>query len=456
MAPTPNSAGHRPAANPIPGATWQGRVLEAGAITKELSRLWGQVTMAGAAGGDGREASGAARTNGSGPAGAGRTAEASLAAAAAAEGRPVGVLTRASTLNLTAVAHSRTDAQRVERTVERLGDVYPSRATILVADPAVEHHDEPGLDVRVALLEQEAGKGRPALRYESVVVEVNAGDERQLASIASPLLVADLPDFLWWADATIVGGGLFDDLIAVADRLIVDTSRATDPATELSHLAGMLGEGPCPKLSDFAWQRLNPWRSLVAQFFDPPAMRPLLNAIDEARITYGAAGRDGQTGFTGALLLAGWLGARLGWQAPGEMVREHAGAGTGTNVGAGADVGVSWRATLRAGGRRERRELALVLEPAMDPMAECGLATVSLRAAGGASFRIERFDPEELATISYVPGSATSRRMVYAALPDEAALLADELRHFGRDGVYEEALAFAATLAPDVAQPAPT
>lgn len=400
----------RPAARVIPGATWEAQVIDAGEITAELGRLWGQVSTGGVA----------------------------TAADADGDAAPVGILTRASTLNLTAVARSRAAAAMAERTVTRLGDLYPSRATILVADPASAAPGAPGLAVRVALLEQEAGKGRPAVRFESVVVEVNAGDERQLASIAAPLMVADLPDFLWWTADGSAGSNLFEDLCEVSDRLIVDTSATADPGAELRFLAAMLaGAGKRPKLSDFAWRRLDPWRSLVAQFFDPPHARPALEAIDEVRITYGAAGPEGRTGFTGALLLAGWFAARLGWQAPGEVVRPRGGAG--------------WRATLRAGGHGRRREVVLTVEPALDPVADCGLAAVAVVAGGEASgtFRIERFDPEEVATIAQLVGVPTARRMVYAPVPDPAALLADELRSFGRDAVYESALAVAAAMAPD-------
>ena len=397
----------RPPARPVPGASRQAHVLDAGAITAELNRLWAQVVDPGSANG-----------------------------AVVADDAPVGVLTRASTLNLTAVARSRRDAERVENAVVRLGDLYPSRATILVADPEHAAGPDPGLDVRVALLEQDAGAGHPAIRFECVTVEVNADDEQQLASIASPLLVADLPDFLWWAADSAVGSDLFDDLIEVSDRLIVDTAATALPAAELVRLVALLDAGGHPpKLSDFAWARLEPWRNLVALFFDRPEVRPVLDAIDEVQIVYGTAGADGRTGLTGALLYAGWFGSRLGWQAPGELVRAR-GEPTG------------WRATLRAGSPDRRREVLLTLRPAPDPVADCGLATVTLLAEGGASFRVERFDPAELATFSQVDALPTGRRMVYAPVPDDAALLADELRDFGHDAVYEAALRFATPLAP--------
>ncbi len=414
-------SGRRPAARPLPGATWQAEVLDANAITREMNRLWSRF------GGERR----GTRTEPDGESGSGS--------------RPASVLTRASTLNLIAVARSRPHALRIEDAVTHLSDLYPSRATILVANPERPPTTNGGLDVRVALLEQEADKGRPAVRFECVTVEVSAANERYLASIASPLLVVDLPDFLWWADVALADSELFEDLLVVSDRLIVDSSTFADPTRELRHLASLLCRAQgCPKLSDFAWARVGPWRTLITQFFDPAPARSALDAIDEVAIGY-ERGSDGHGGLTATLLLAGWLGSRLEWQAPGELVpaRDEPGA---------------WRATLRAGSSCRRREVLLTIRPSASPThAEC-LADVALAAGGGASgsFRIKRVDDLTLATLSETAGMPPVQRMAYAGALDDAALLAEELREFGRDPVFEAALAFAASLAPDEVDTAST
>ena len=405
----------RPPARPLPGATWQAHVLDAGAITAELNRLWGKF--------------------GTTP----RSEPAPIQGQAADDAQPVGVLMRASTLNLIAVGRSHADAERIEDAVARLSDLYPSRATILIADPGRAEETGPGLDVRVALLEQPGDRGRPAVRFESVTVEVSAENERHLASIASPLLVVDLPDFLWWASDSAAGSELFEDLLDVVDRLIVDTAAFADPAVELRHLAALPTRTQgCPKLSDFAWARLGPWRQLVIQFFDPPAMRQALEALDEVAITYGAAGSNGGSGFTGALLFAGWLASCLGWHPPAALVPARGEPGT-------------WRATLRAGSRGRRHEVVLTLRPTRNPLADRSLAEVRLAAHGAStgSFRVERVDPLGLTTWSQAPDVPPVCRMVYAEIPDEPALLTDELRVFARDPVFEAALAQAATLVPD-------
>ncbi|MFM9106737.1 MAG: glucose-6-phosphate dehydrogenase assembly protein OpcA [Chloroflexota bacterium] len=412
----PASSATRPMAHPIPGASWEGRVTDATAVSRHLARLWADLAA--------REVA---------------------SAAGDLEQLPLGVLTRASTLNLTALARSRGDAERAERAVARLGDLYPSRATILLADPDLAPEADAdagasaGMNVRAVLLEQEAARGRGAIRFEEVVVEVSARSERQLASIAAPLLVADLPDFLWWVADTTTGSPLFTDLCTVSDRIIVDSAGAPDPAAELSAFAGVLaGVSSPPRLGDFAWRRLDPWRNLLTGFFDPPATRAALASIDAVEITYGAADRSGRTGFTGAMLLAGWLASRLDWRPPGDLVRAPGGDG--------------WRVTMRAGQRGDHREVSMAVKPAEDPVAGCALASVALSSGAGgseASFRIERIDQDEIATIARMPGAPTSRRTVYAGLPGDAELLADELRQYGRDGVYEAALACAAVLCPD-------
>ncbi|MGI9252584.1 MAG: glucose-6-phosphate dehydrogenase assembly protein OpcA, partial [Thermomicrobiales bacterium] len=354
---------------------------------------------------------------------------------------PPGALTRASTLNLTAVARSKKDAERAERAVARLGDLYPSRATILVGDPDIPADEAAGMNVRATLLEQEAGKGRAAIRFEEVIVEVNARNERQLASIAAPLLVADLPDFLWWVSDSTTEGSLFGDLCAISDRIIVDTAGSPEPNAELDAVTEVLASrSNPPRLGDFAWRRLDPWRNLITGFFDPPATRDALANISHIEITYGASDPNGRTGFVSAILLVSWLASRLGWTAPGDLVRERGGEG--------------WLVTLRAGGRGNHREVAIVIRPVEDPVAGCALASIALTAhvdSAEASFRIERIDEAEIATIVKIPGSPTSRRMVYASLQDDAALLADELRQYGRDGVYETALTVASILCPETA-----
>ncbi len=403
----------RPAARPIPGASWQARVHDAEEITAQLNTLWRRH-------GETRDAAA--------PSPNGQTSDAPW---------PM-VTARAATLNLIAATRSKTDAARVQQTIAELSDIYPSRATVLVADPAQDTGVAAGMDVRVDLLEQPATRGRPAIVYECVTVDVSTENERQLASIASPLLVPDLPDFLWWSADTAQGGSLFSELVGISDRLIVDSALSRHAAGAMQSLLRFVcAPGDHAALSDFAWARLTPWRRLTSQFFDVPAMLPILDLIDEATLTY-ANSPSTWSGFTSALLYAGWLGSRLNWRTPGELLPVR------------GDPNV-WRATLRAGAAGRQREVTLTLRPTARPLAASTLLDVRLAADGGKGgfFIVERLDADEISTTSDSPEMPSLVRTVFAPIPGEADLLGEELRVFGRDPVFEAALTFAADMAPE-------
>jgi glucose-6-phosphate dehydrogenase assembly protein OpcA len=412
MATFKRESGHA-IARSIPGASWQARVQDVAEITARLNLLWKRY-------GEARDA------QTSSPNGQGSDAPWPM------------VTARAATLNLIAATRSRPAADRVRQTIASLSDIYPSRATVLIADPGQDTGTAPGMDVSVDLLEQPPARGRPAIVFECVTVDISTENERQLASIASPLLVPDLPDFLWWAADTADGGSLFSELVGISDRLIVDSAASHYAASTLQTLHRFACKhAEHVALSDFAWRRLSPWRRLTTQFFDVPAALPVLDLIDEATVTY-ANSPSHASGFTSALLYAGWLGSRLNWRTPGELLPVR------------GDPNV-WRATLRAGAAGRQREVTLTLRPTAKLLAASTLLDVRLAADDGKAgfFAIERLDADEISTTSDSPEMPNMVRTVFAPLPDEAELLGEELRHFGRDPVFEAALAFATDMAPE-------
>jgi len=75
---------------------------------------------------------------------------------------------------------------------------------------------------------------------------------------------------------------------------------------------------------------------------------------------------------------------------------------------------------------------------------------VTLDAHGDAAgaFRVERLDSTGVITTSETATAPRVERMVFARASDDVQLLGDELRDFYRDPIFEEALAYAANLAP--------
>jgi glucose-6-phosphate dehydrogenase assembly protein OpcA len=340
---------------------------------------------------------------------------------------------RASTLNLIVAVESLSDAVEVELMISQLSELTPSRTVILVRSP--EHAESPTLTVKIAVHQHEASKGRPGVQFECMTIGVKGEPSTSLASVASSLLVPELPIFLWWCGPSLPKGDLFEELTEISDRIVIDTATLSSRGRTLIELARLVQRSKAgPKATDFAWTRLMPWRQVVAQFFDSVSAQQSLETIDEVLIIYERQAKAKTSGLTSALLAAGWLSTRLGWQAPGELVRTHNG----------------WRITLRAGKPGRRREVMLRLQASEQSEYLClSKMTISAISPAAGSFSIERTGASTLTTKSETESASAVSRAVYLHLQDTGALLEHELGQFGRDPVFEESLAFAASLVPE-------
>lgn len=345
-----------------------------------------------------------------------------------------GLLTRASTLNLLAVAGSDEDAQHIHDTVNSLSEFFPSRTIVLV--DRQQTGGDGGYDVRVELLEQPSNGAGPGLRYETITIAAPHQDAGNLGSLVSPLLVSELSDVLWWPSGKFANNPLFQELTEVVDRLIVDSAKLGARAQGIDTLSEML-ENPAvsPILGDFTWLRLNPWRQLIAQFFDPPAVQPCLQTIDQIAIEYAESRRDGSSGFASALLAVGWLASRLGWEVIEPLEQRRSGA---------------WWGALRGQRDGRGRDIEVRLTPDPSPHAIFSLRRVRISSADDApgAFMVERTDSDDLVTKSEAPTMPEVSRMVYAKRPEGRKMLAEELQRFGHDKIYEAALSIATRLAP--------
>lgn len=412
------------AAKTIRGETWRADSVNPAVVTQKLEHLWTEL---------------------SGP----KPLRTGIGIRQAVDGDTfdgANVLARANTANLMVFARSLAQARRAEEAILRLTNHYPSRAIVLVADPtqivpalgpAEPSSDSALLDIRVGLIEQTERRGRTTGRFECVTVEGAPSAIGNPVSIASPLLVPELPDFTWWPGDILADLGVFRDMVAISNRVIVDSATLGDAGRGLPVLAGLVrGLRPATFLSDFAWARLRDWRNVIAQFFDAADMRVRLTGLSEVSIDYametGDAGSGGGLpGLTGAALLTGWLATRLGWTTLQPPDRTRTGL----------------RIIFRAGTRGQ--PVVVRLRPAATASRDdVGLASVILVAQEPASgrFSVERSPGGELMTTSETSDMPAVSRMVYSSLPDNATLLEAELQQFGRDRVFEESLTFTSDL----------
>ena len=176
-------------------------------------------------------------------------------------------------------------------TLAGLAERHPSRTILLVPQPESKRDAiDAELSLRCFPL---AGQERHVC---SEVIELHLLGARAAApaSVVQPLLISDLPAFLRWRGRPPFGEPEAEQLLGVADRLVVDSAEWPDLPGAYAELAARFDQVGA---SDIAWGRGLGWRISLAGLW------PGIAKLRALRV------RGPQAD---ALLLAGWLRSRLG------------------------------------------------------------------------------------------------------------------------------------------------
>lgn len=337
-------------------------------------------------------------------------------------------LARASVLNLVVYSERENHARRAARTVADLALRHPSRAIVLLGD-----RDRDGIVASVQLhCHVPQSDGAQPVLYEQILARVRGDFDERVASVVIPLLVPDLPVFLWWTGTPPSDAQHLDDLVTLADRFIIDSAdfaRADRTLPEIARLARhRVG------ITDLNWARLTHWRELIAQFFDVPAWRPFLDGVTGVRVGF-AVDMDGRDIHPSqALLLLGWLASRLGWRPIEALAPSEAG-------------GLLFRMS-RGDGATVMVRLRPRFERGLDTGDVSGIRIQATHARDTAEFVIKRAPDERHATTTAIIGGVVrSERVVPLPALGIRELLGEELAIARNDHVYEVALAALMALA---------
>src|SRR5947209_13869263 len=227
---------------------------------------------------------------------------------------------RTSVLNLIICAPEIESAQRASALLRHLSRTHLSRVTVLILDRSSDAPAAitPWVTLRCFSVISDIMRHC----FEQTTLLVSGSAIRSIANIVQPLLKAHLPVYLWWVGDPPEDETAFNDLIELSNRVIVDSTTFFNPEQDIRTLAQLSQAAPNCALSDLNWGRATPWRQLVAQFFDVVEYRPYLAGVNSIEIEHAAAPLatptvtelgDVSPNPSCALLLAGWLKARLGW-----------------------------------------------------------------------------------------------------------------------------------------------
>lgn len=373
-------------------------------------------------------------------------------------------VSRNTVLTLAALTSSTEQAQRALHAIDELASQHPARAIVVLAEPEQQRSE---IAVGVAIHAQ--GDGAQAVYGEEILVDARGDAARHIPGAVLPLMITGLPAVLWWNGEPPWGSMLIETLVDGSDQLIVDSSDAQDTDRFLVSAADLIRRkhAHCA-LSDLNWARQTPWREMTAQFFDPPALRPFLGAVDRVTVEYAAGDEEDPANAVPAYLYAGWLASRLGWTLPTAQRRGFGPSRQHTlhdTTGRPVLVEITARYAVSTGSWHTIHQHAGVVmeesghdghapakpaasaKPAVGPGA---LMSVRIHAALNrrpGTFIIARDeDLEHATTLCQVDEGAPPSRTVHLGSLGEMTFLYSQLEQPGRDTIFEDALYTAARL----------
>ena len=342
-----------------------------------------------------------------------------------AGGQEAGVV-RACVLNLVVYVAGKEECPEVNDLLEVVIERHPCRAILLVANRGAT---APRLEAFVSTRCQLTTRGPRQVCGEQITIEADGPLVDTASTAVAPLLMPDVPVFLWWKDIPDREDKLFDRLAEMADRVVIDSASFDRPHKDMLRLAEVLKSGRL-RLSDLNWGRLTSWRSLVAGFWDVADYRQSLARIERVRIEYDPPEGSRDEIAPKALLALGWIASCFGWEV----------AGRGSFVEAGRA-----HFKLSDGGREVEAELA-----ATDDVAgrDGWITSLTLSTAAGDEFYVVlRMGEGKLETGARLGGDrqAVGRVLSYEGR-SEGQRLSAELDILSRDEVYEGAALLAARM----------
>ena len=359
------------------------------------------------------------------------------------------VAARTSVMNLVVVPRRPELAERCAATIQMLTVRHPSRTIVIQsADPDGPSWLDARIDAHCIMPRPDA----PEICAETIHVVSGGEAGRHLTAIATPLLIHDLPVTVWWPGEPPLKSPSTIDLLATADRLVVDGSTWSGDGLERLRQFAELVEGTRLAVSDFALARQSRWREAIASVFDDPDFLPYLRSLRRIAVTYGThdeSGAAGSTNLVKPIYHVGWLASRLDLTVvkPLAAVSGPARPPSGGRPRGGTvkpAVGRGLAATLSDG----RSEVAVVVRPVVSPMPAGTTLRVELLAERrGSELRTDvTAEAETVHVRVWQDGVEALDRHFRAPRRGDADLLAEAIETGRRDPVSVGALRAAAAL----------
>jgi glucose-6-phosphate dehydrogenase assembly protein OpcA len=337
---------------------------------------------------------------------------------------------RASVLTLLAFVESEDEGRETFNLISHVIAQNPCRAILMVAEPK----DQPdGLSAWISAQCHLPPSGARQVCCEQIYVRARGEAVSGLDNVVLPLIVPELPVYLWWRAGRFVPPSFLDQVLRVTNRVLVDSGRFEEPEVDLATLARQVDrfrnvDGMA--FSDLNWARLTPCRELIAQSFDSDESRSCLQDLSEVSFEWHQdTGAEGSR-IAHALLLTAWFATRLGWRPVARVT-------PGTSPNRVMD--------FRRGDKPVRVEW-VVRRDAGKPSTPFRV-NLKTGSTPPAIFSVEESIAEGIVrTSAEMPGRETLERTARLVVMSEVELVNEELKFPERDKVYEEVLSLIARM----------
>ena len=210
--------------------------------------------------------------------------------------------TRASLINLVLYSENLESAFENTSLIADIAGEHACRAILILAKPdAPEARASAWINAHCRMI------GEREICSEQITFVLEGDAAREPAGIVFPHLDSDLPLCLWWQAP--LRKPVDARFWAWVDRLIYDSAEWGDtPAGSFAvarEICGLRDGRTVP--GDLNWMRVLGTRFALASLFDHALALERIRSLDHVEITHGPRGR------MTALLLLGWLAARLDW-----------------------------------------------------------------------------------------------------------------------------------------------
>lgn len=349
-----------------------------------------------------------------------------------------GLATRAAALNLISFAPTDETRDRIVQAANRMSTIHPCRLILFTAAKSREEH----LSLTNVYAACESGSATAdAPSFERMEIPIHSSMLDQLPLVLQPLLIPELPAFLWWPEEPPFDSPGFQALARSLNRIVIDSATFSSVARLHTFSEFMNGLPVKCALGDLNWQRLQPWRELTAQYFDIQHVQWALSCVREVEVEAGRG--EGNSLPTQAILYICWLACCLGWEVTGARQTRGDRWYVHARDQRGHDIRIVIR--TRPTSQEYADHLTSLSISARDTEGHRSALTLN-RSTGSSLIRMYATNEDE---------PALSHVAHHPLLPDEA-LLVPVLESTSRDHVFEAALGIAAGILDRFERPART